>query len=905
MPDWNRYVRERLPLPALRDLGEERIYEELADHLEHVFRDALARGLSEVEAEAYAIEQLGDLRTAAQDLVGSERFQTRSAIESWQEDAEIALQRKGGGWMLLSDLSRDLRYALRSLRRSPGFLLVAVVTFALGIGANTAIFSVLNTVLFQPLPYPEPERLVTIWTPQIGYNFNPMSAPDYHDYLDATTVFAAWGVYTQGRANLTQGDTPERLASISCTAGLLRALGILPARGRLFTKADEQDAESRLVLLSDGLWKRRFGSDTSLVGGTITLNREPHTVVGILPPEFRFPGWRSLRNADVYTLLWVPRQGASRGSYYLYGIGRLRDDLTLERADRELNTIAAGLAAAYPESNHQRIARAVPLRDVVIGDAGGPLWILMGAVGFVLLIACTNVAGLLLARSAVRTGEVAIRASLGAGMSRLMRQLLAEGCVLSLLGSVAGLLLAWWGIGALRGVVPSVLPRVTDMRIDGPVLLFTLGLSLVTGVVFGLVPAVWTSRVELTQALQENRRSGATGVRKSRFLAGVVVTQFALALVLVNGAALMLKSLWNATGSRELHEPERVLIAGISLDGPDYEEPAARDGFLSELLERVRGLPGVVAAGATTRLPLSGGWTGHVLAEGEEYDPAAERPMVMFVSATADYFDAMGISLLRGRQLRREDADAAQVSVVINQTFAERYWPNQDPVGRRIQANSPSPWFRAVVVGVVEDIRQYGLESDIYREVYFPFFPSFTADRWLVVRTAGDPSGLVPPVRQELAAIDREIPLSSVFNGTDLYSFAAQGRSFVTLLFGLFALVALCLIAAGAYGVMAFDVARRTHEIGVRAAMGASRKSIVRLVLSRGFRLSLFGVTLGLGGAVATARITGSLLYQVGPLNVVSVSLTMGFLALVGLLASTVPAVRAASVDPVRALHSE
>jgi putative ABC transport system permease protein len=905
MPDWKRHLRDHLPLPELNDLDNERIVEELADHLEHMFRDAIARGLSEEAAQAHVIGQLGDVRAVAEDLLESGRFVPRSAVERRQDNVEVALQKKGGCWLVLSDLIRDARYAYRSLRRSPVFLTVVVLTFALGIGANTAIFSVLNTVLFRPFPYPEPDRLATIWTPQVGYSFNPMSAPDFHDYRDASGVFESWGAYTRGRANLTLGDSPERLVNISCTAGLLRALGIRPALGRLFTEVEEREPESRLALLSDRLWKSRFGSDPSLVGSTIMLNRESYTVVGVLPPEFRFPTWRNLQNADVYTLLSVPRQGMPRGSYYLYGIGRLGDGVAIDRADQELNAIAARLAAAYPESNHERIARVVPLGDVVLGNAGAQLWILMAAVGFVLLIACTNVAGLLMARSTVRGGEIAIRASLGAGRSRLIRQLLVEGCVLSLLGGVAGLLLAWWGIQAVRGVMPSVFPRITEMQIGGTVLLFTLGLSLVTGIVFGLVPAISGSRVDLTQSLQECGRSAATGHRKNRFMAALVAAQFALALVLVNGAALMLKSLWNATGERELHEPEQVLIAGLSLDGPAYEDTAARDRFMDQLLQRLRSLPGMESVGASTRLPFGTGWTGAVLVEGEEHDPEAQRPMTWYVSVAGEYFEAMGIPLHRGRGFRQGDEDGAEWNVVVNRTFAERYWPNEDPLGKRLRGNSSPPWFEAVVVGVVEDVRQNGLEWGVAQEVYLPSFPGFMNDRWLAIRAAGDPTALTPAIRRQLSALDTEIPLSSVMTGAQLYESSARGRRFSTLLFGLFALVGVCLIAAGAYGVMAFDVGRRTHEIGVRTALGAGQNTILRLVVSRGLRLSLLGVGVGLLGAVATARFTGSMLYEVGPLNSVSVSLTVVFLVLVGLLASIVPALRAASVDPVRALQSE
>jgi predicted permease len=909
MPDWKRLVRERLELPELEGRGEERIYDEMADHLEQLYQDAIALGDSDTEAVAHAIEHLGEARATAEELVSSGRYRVRSSIEIAQDELEVSLGKRGGIWLLLSDLMRDLRHGLRSLRRSPGFVMVALVTCALGIGSSTAIFSVLNSVLFEPFPFPEPDRLVTIWTPQIGYEGVPMSAPDYHDFRRSSQVFSAWGVYSEGRVNLTDGDTPERLTAFRCSPGLLQALGVKPALGRLFTAADEHDGDSRLVVMSDQLWKRRFAADPELVGTTILLNSEPYSVVGVLPPEFRFPAWLRLDNADLYPLLVVPDDEASRGNQYLLGIGRLKEDATIEQADQELNIIASRLAKEYPESNHRRIASIVPLRDIVLGDSGRWLWMLMAAVGFVLLIACSNVAGLLLARGTARSGELAIRSALGAGRGRIIRQLLVEGCLLSTLGGIAGLALAWWGVGILRGLIPTALPRVAEMRVDGMVLLFSLGISLATGILFGLAPALETFRVDLSQAIRASRRTSAVGRRKSHYLAALVVVQFALALVLVNGAAAMLKSLWNVTGARELYQPEKVLIAGLSLDGPRYQEKTVRDSFMELLFDRLRGLPGVEAVGASTRLPLTSGWAGGVLVEGEDYDAETERPLTWFVGAGGNYFEAMGIRVVQGRALRPGDGQgeipSAVANVVVNQSFAERYWPGEDPLGKQVRGNFEPPWFVGTVVGVVEDVRQNGLESGVDRELYLPFLPGFMPDRWIVIRATGEPTDLTSSVRHELAAIDPELPLSSVLTGDGLYHSSAGGRRFSTLLFGLFAVVALYLIGAGAYGALAFDVVRRKHEIGIRGALGASTDSIVKLVLSRGLRLALAGVGLGLAGAVVSSQLLRNLLFQVGPLSPISLGLAVGFLVLVALLASVVPALRAAAVDPVQTLQSE
>lgn len=907
MPDWGRFIRQHLALPDLEGHGEERIYDELAEHLDQLFGDAVARGATDAEVEAEAVARLGDVRDAAQELVGSGRYGTRPAIERGPRRAGSSSPWQGAGRLLVADLVRDLRHGVRALRSRPGFTVVAALTLALGIGSSTAVFSVLSTVIFEPLPFPEPDRLVTIWTPQAGHQGVPMSAPDYHDYRRSTRAFSAWGAYTEGRVNLTEGDAPERLSSVRCTAGLMEALGVGAARGRLFTQADEGDPGSRLVVLSDRLWRRRFAANPRLIGETIRLNREPYSVVGVLPPEFRFPGWVSLEDIDLYPLLVVPRDEAARGNQYLRCIGRLREGATVRQAEEELNLIASRLAKAYPEANDRRVASVVPVRDIVLGDSGRLLWILMGAVGLVLLIACSNVAGLLLARNTARGGELAIRAALGAARGRLIRQMLAEGCLLACLGGVAGLALAWWGVRVLRGVIPSALPRVAELHVNGTVLGFAVVVTLATGIGFGLLPALSASRADLGRVIQESRRSQTVGGSRSRFLAGLVVAQFALGLVLVNGTGLMLKSLWNATASRELLSPEKVLIAGLSLEGPQYQEAAARSAFMGLLLERLGALPGVESVGASTRLPLAYGWSGGVLVEGEEYDPREERPLTCFVGTGGAYFEAMGIHVVRGRALRAGDGHgeipSATGNVVVNRTFADRYWPGQDPLGKRVRGNFDPPWFEGTVVGVVEDVRQNGLESGVAREVYLPFLPGFIEGCWIVIRATGDPTALTPALRGELAAIDPGLPLSSVFTAAELYDSSAGGRRFSALLFGLFALVAVCLVGAGAYSALAFDVVRRTQELGIRCALGASARSVLDLVLSRGLRLSLLGVGIGLAGAVASARLLRGLLYRVGPLNPVSLGLAAGFLLLVSLLASVIPARRAASIDPVRTLQ--
>ncbi len=910
MPDFKRIVRQHLPLPAMKRWREEKIIEELALQLEDLFREAVARGVPEEEALARTLAEIEDWETFASAIVGAETRSRYPRSQAWFDGAEHALRRRGGIGVYCADFSQDVRYTVRTLRRSPLFLGLVILTLALGIGANTAIFSVLRTVLLRPLPYPEPDRLVTVWTPSgtwtVPGGFNPLSAPDWLDYREQNTTFQAWGAYVSQTSNLSGEGDPVQVGSIACTAGLLEALGAAPALGRLFGEEEAEDPTSGIVLVSHGLWKSRFGADPDLVGRSILVNQESRTVIGVLPADFRFPGWQALSEPALLLPLPVAAAGTDRGAYYLRVIGRLGPGVTLEEAEADLKTIAARLAEAYPHSNLRRTAWIMPLREIVVGRGiGTTLGLLMGAVGLVLLIACANVAGLLMSRTVGRRAEMAIRASIGAGRHRLLRQMLTESGVIAGLGGAAGLLAAWAGIGPLRGAIPGSLPGLERLGLDAPVLLFALGASLLTALLFGIVPALSTSRIDLSRIFREDVHGATTSRAPSRFLGLVIVVQFALVFVLADGAALLLKSLWNATGSQELHEPGHVLIAGYSREQERRSELVLPDPFLERLLERLRALPGVESAGASHNLPLLGGWTAGVLTESEAYDPQADRGYVHMACTTPGYFEAIGIPLLQGRGLLPEDGIAGHLGMVVNRTFAEQAWPGEDPIGKRIRSNDANPWFEAEVVGVVEDIRQRGLELPPERGVYLNFFPTFQSTRWLALRTAGDPMALVPAVRRELAELDPHLPLTQVFTGAQLYGFMATGRRFTTMLVGLFALVALFLIAAGTYGVMTFHVAQRTNEIGIRMALGADRRGLLGMVLGRSLRLALIGIGLGIMGAVGLSGFTRSLLYGVPPLHPLFVGGVGFFLVAMALVAAVAPARRAVRIDPVEAMRRE
>jgi predicted permease len=820
-------------------------------------------------------------------------------LASMRRPAERPVHR--GGYV--NSVVLDLRFTLRSLVMHPGFTSVALVTLTLGVGANAAVFSVLRTVLLRPFPFPEPERLVTVWTPQIGYGTTPLSGPDWLDYREASESFEAWGVYQMTSMNLSGDGEPVRVMGVRLTADLLRALGTVPARGRLFTIEETEDPTAPVAIVSDGLWRDRFGADADLIGHQIIINRQARTVIGILPEGFRFPGRQSLEEPSLLIPLALGVTATDRGSYYLNAIGRLRNGVSLESAAVELNAIASRLAKAHTETNDRRIARVIPLRTIVLGDSARNLWILQAVTGVVLLIACANLAGLFMSRNAGRSLEMAVRASLGAGRGRLVRQMLTESLVIALIGGTAGLGLAWCAVGMLRGAAPGGLPGVDQLGIDALVVLFTFGVTLLTGVLFGIMPALKTSGMGGEGALRDGTRAMTAGRSRTRFLGAMIAAQFALTFVLADAAALMLRSLWRATDSRELHEPQQVLVAGYVYLRERGADDILPDPFLEQLLARLRGVPGVRSAGASSRLPLLGGWSSEILVEGQEYDPEIDRGIVDMICATPGYFESMGITLLQGRGLLPEDLDEGHLGVVVNRTFAERFWPGESPLGRRIRANAADPWFEAVVVGVVEDVRQNGLESRVGRGVYLPFFPAFMVNRWVALRAEGDPMALVPWLRRELAELDPHLPLTQVFTGVDLYDRVATPRRLTTRLIGLFALVALTLVAVGTYGVMSFLVRQRTHEMGIRVALGANRGGVLRLVLGRSMRLAVAGIALGLIGAVVASGITESFLYGVAPLEPALLIGTVLFLLFVAVAAAAVPALRAVRIDPVEVMR--
>jgi predicted permease len=823
---------------------------------------------------------------------------------------------------VLETLIQDLRFGARQILRWPGFSLLVTTTLAVGIGANVAIFSVLKGIVLRQLPYPEPERLVAVWeTPPERRWYQPFSSPDYLDVREQAKSLEEIGVLEGRWFNLAGEAEPERIVGAGCTPSLLKLLGVAPARGRLFTEEEQIEGNHRVLILSHALWQDRFAGERDVVGRSITVGGEPHVVVGVMPEGFEFPTpWGGRDETRLWTPLLLPREDEARGNHSYGAVARLAEGVTLKQAAAELRAIAGRLAEAHPATNARVSMWVEPMMRRTLGGIRSALVFLFIVVGLVLLVSCANVASMLLARGAQRMPELAVRASMGASRGRLIRQLLTESSILSLLGGTAGLALACSGVRALKAVLPDTVPRVAGIRMDVPVLGFAASITMATGMLFGLAPALIASRTERVSSL--SARPGRGGGRsRSRFLGALVVAQLAIGFVLVNAAALLLVSYDNVVSQPMNFETHGTLVAGVSLSGPAYEEPQARLAFWPELLERVRALPGVVAAGLTSKLPLRGGSNGGVLVEGQVFDPEVERELVEYSFVDDGYHRAMGIPLISGRLLDQQDLDHAsaaagldvspvELPLVINRTMAEKLWPGEEPIGQLVRNNDERESYRARVVGIVEDVRQWGPENRALPEMYFPYTaevwgPSWAVGSKLVVRTRGNPRALVSSIRAALRQVDPHIPLSDVATMDDVVRLMTESRRFSVLLVGLFALTALVLNVAGLYGVMSNAVTQRTHEIGVRIALGSNRARVFRLFLVGASRQLLAGLAVGLAGALAAATTLRSMVYGVSVWNPAFVLAAAGVVVPTAFAAIVFPVLRASRVNPVQALRTE
>jgi predicted permease len=874
---WRRLVswikRERL---------ESDLDDELRFHLEMRALDNMTSGMSDDEARHAARRAFGNLTLV--------REETRAM---W-------------GFTWLERLGQDVRYGLRVLTKSRGFTAVAVVALALGIGANTAIFSVVNTVLLRPLPYRDPDRLVWItqFIPTQGNTL--VFDSDYFAWLRQNQVFDGMAAYRRPDFTLTGAGDPERLEAARVTASFFPLLGVAPMLGRSFLVEEDRPGCPPVCVLSHELWQRHFAADPSMVGRSITLDGQPYTVLGVMPPRFEFV-------SNFKPALYVPfdlreTAGVAPGELHMFPwvIARLKPGITIERAQSDLAVIGRGLQAGYKGGYARMMAGARPqvmslhLRQV--GNVRPALLILLGAVGFVLLIVCANVANLQLARAVTRRREMAIRTALGAGHWRLARQLFTECLLLAVFGGAAGVALAAWGVSALRTLGPADIPHLADVRLDYRVLLFTALVAIATGMIFGLVPVVNAAKTDPNESLKEGGSRLGSGRSGQLLRGGLTIAELALALVLLTGSGLLIRSFVRLTTIDPGFDAHHVLTARIGLPENQYLNPEQQRTFFQSLLERLRALPGVSSADAVVAPPLMGS----MMAAGFDIE-GLRRPEVNTVAqiniAGPAYFQTMGIPLISGRPFTAQDnADAPKV-VILNQACVRRFFPDASPIGKRIQIAGTKEW--ATIVGVIGDVRQAGLVSLPEPEIIEPFMQAPYSDMAVVLRTAADPLSLVPALRSQVRSLDRALPVFEVSTMEQYLGEEVAGRRFNMLLLGLFAGLALVLAVVGIYGVAAYSAAQRTHEVGIRIALGASARDVLRLTLGRSLMLTLAGLAIGLAGALALTRFLSSLLYGVGPTDLPTFIAVSVLLAAAALAASYIPARRATRVDPLVALRYE
>ncbi|HEX8072777.1 MAG TPA: ABC transporter permease [Pyrinomonadaceae bacterium] len=811
----------------------------------------------------------------------------------------------------MNTLWQDVRFGVRMLMKTPGFTLVAVAALALGIGANTAIFSVVHKVLLQPLPFAEPARLVGLHSrdERDGTLGEAFSYPNFQDLRAQRQLFEGVAAYSRASAFLVGSEGPEQLRGLVVSADLFPLLGARAALGRVFTTEEDKQGRERVIVLSDALWRQRFNADPKIVGQAITLTSGPATVLGVMPEGFKYPvGEQRVEYYMPLAQSVSPDNFNQRGAVFLSVVARLRAGLTLQQAQAETTRVATQLAAAYPDSNTALGFVLKPLHEDLVGDVRPALYVLLGAVAFVLLIACANVANLLLARAAARQKEIAVRTALGASRGRIVGQLLVESLLLALAGGALGLLLALWGLDLLIAAAPADIPRLHDVKLDPVVLAFTCGVALLTGVVFGLAPAWQASKTDFNDALKEGGRGGTEGLRHNRLRGALVVSEVALSLVLLVGAGLLLQSFWRLLKVDPGFRPERVLAADVLARGKQFAEPAQRAVFFQQVLQRVGQLPGVEAVGAVSPLPLGGNFESYSFrVEGQTY-PRGEEPAADFRVISPDYFRTMAIPVKQGRAFNERDTDKAPPVVVINETFARRFFPGENPTGRRLALDDGEDDHAAPreIVGVVGDVRHAGLDQPVTPEMYVPFQQLPPARLSIVTRTtAADPAGVATSVRAAIREVNAEQPVYNVRPVTQLLAQSVARRRFNMLLLGTFAALALVLAALGIYGVMAYSVTRRTHELGIRLALGAQRGDILRLVVGQGMVLVGTGAALGLVAALLGARLMASLLFGVSALDPLTYFGVALLLAAVALVACLIPARRATRVDPMVALRYE
>jgi predicted permease len=811
----------------------------------------------------------------------------------------------------MENLIKDIRYGVRGLLKHPGFTAIVVITLALGIGASTAIFSVVNSVVLRPLPYRTADRIVAIQELDPDGKRGQSTSANFYDWRQQNTVFEHLSAFKITTTNLALPDHAERIDLAQTNADFFDVFGITPQYGRLFIPQDEQAGHEPVVVVSHALWQRRFGSDPSLVGKSITLDGKNYNVIGIAPPGFQYPD---------KTELWLPPLRLvpelypdqdvtqTRRMGYLFVVALLKPGVSLQQAAGEMETITARLRQQYPDTNNRRFNRVVSLHEHLVGDTNKLLWLLLGAVTFVLLIGCANVANLLLASGASRQKEMAIRTALGASRWRVIRQLFTESAILALAGGVVGLLIAFWGLAAITKLLPTDFPRLNEIQIDWRVLGFTFAASMLTGILFGLVPALQVSRPDVQEAIRETGRGAAGSRRQSRFRQVLIIVEVALSVVLLAGAGLLFRSFLRLQSVDAGFVSQQVLTARLTPSGTSYVNDADYARFYNGVIEKVSAIPGVQDAGLINTLPLFKGPTSAFRVEGRPVTTPDKWPSVNYRVVSPNYFRAMGIPVLQGRAYTDRDNENAPLVMMVNQQLVREVFPDENPVGKRItfggtNTDGQPRWFE--IVGVVANVRSLELREEPTAELYF----SAQQDLWpamsLVVRSSVEPSSLSASVRQAVNEVDRSVPVADVKTMDHVVSESITQPRFNLFLLGLFSAVAMVLSAAGIYGVTAYTVTQRTHELGIRIALGAQVGDVLRMILGQGMAVIGIGLVAGLAAAFGLMRLLRSLLFGVGendPLTFVAIT---AVLVLVALIACYIPARRATKVDPLVALRAE
>ncbi|HEX8139230.1 MAG TPA: ABC transporter permease [Pyrinomonadaceae bacterium] len=884
---WLRLLRARLRALLRKRRVEREMEEELRFHLRMRAEENVRRGMTQAEAERAAMRSFG----------------------GWERIRDACRDVKGGG--VMETFIQDVRFGARMLRKHPGFTLVAILTLALGIGANTAIFSVVNSVLLRPLQYPNAARIVAIQELNEKGSRVQVTPANFLDWRAQSTVFEHLAAIFARTANLSTGEDAERIDLAMTSVNFFQVFGVRPEAGRFFLPEEETAGHPPVVVLSYALWQRQFGGDASLVGKSLMLDGQTYTVVGIAPAGFQYP---DKTEAWVPPFKSVPMMNAqmdverARGFGFLSAVGLLKPGVSIQQAHEEMTAITARLRQQYPATNNNRFNRVVALQTHLVGESRTALLLLLGAVALLLLIACANVANLLLARASTRQKEIAVRLALGATRLRLVRQLLVESVLLGLAGGTLGLLLGWWGVNLMRRLLPVDFPLAQGISVDLRVLSFTVLVSFLTGLVFGLAPALQSTKPDVNEALKESARSSSGGARRNRVRSLLIVSEVALSLVLLIGAGLLFRSFLRLQAVELGFRPQSMLTFRLSPAGPNFKQDAQYVAFYAQVAERIKALPGVEAVGVINTLPLVKGWTTSIMVQGWPPLTRDKWPGVNYRSVSPDYFRAVNVPVLKGRSFDERDREKSPLVVIVNEALARRDFPGEEPIGKRLNFGATDKdgqpvWFE--IVGVVADVRSLELNSEPTPEIYTSYLQDPFASMSYVVRSQVEPQSLVSAVREAVRQVDKSQPVAEVREMEQIVSQAAAGPRFNSLLLGLFASLAVVLAAAGIYGVMSYAVTQRTHEIGVRMALGAQTSDVLRLIVGQGMRLTLVGLALGLVCAFALTRVMVTLLYGVTATDLSTFAGGTLLLVIVALVACYLPARRAIKVDPMIALRYE